>query len=112
MDMEALRRRCDTESVWTIDLAHLLAWCGSAVKFCTLTIGANPAYFEEDFYRDQMSLDERRVNHLFEIAESSGIKVRSLFALLRALFASKGGIQKTVTEKGKITENGRLCTRG
>ena len=32
---------CPTRSIWTIDLAHLLAACGARVQLLTLTIGAN-----------------------------------------------------------------------
>ena len=32
---------CPTRSIWTIDLAHLLAVCGACVQLLTITIGAN-----------------------------------------------------------------------
>ena len=32
---------CPTRSIWTIDLAHLLAACGACVQLLTITIGAN-----------------------------------------------------------------------
>lgn len=32
---------CPTHSIWTIDLAHLLAACGARVQMLTITIGAN-----------------------------------------------------------------------
>jgi len=32
---------CSTQSIWTIDLAHLLAACGARVQMLTVTIGAN-----------------------------------------------------------------------
>jgi hypothetical protein len=34
---------CGTQSVWTIDLAHLLARCGALCQLSTLTLGANEA---------------------------------------------------------------------
>ncbi len=39
----SLLQLCPTRSIWTIDLAHLLAKCGAAVQMLTVTIGANQA---------------------------------------------------------------------
>ena len=71
----ALRRACGTESVWTIDLAHLLASFGVAARFYTVNPGVNPAYVGERFYRRGWDEDWRRVERLFADAEARGIRV-------------------------------------
>ena len=46
-DLPTMRLLCQTTSVWTIDLAHLLRRFGVEVTFCTVTLGANPDYVHE-----------------------------------------------------------------
>jgi len=58
-------------SVWTIDLAHLLRRFGVAVEFTTVTLGANPAYARERFYRQHLRDDCRRVERLFQARRGS-----------------------------------------
>lgn len=38
-------------SVWSVDLAHLLRRFGVDVQLLTVTIGANPGFAEEKFYK-------------------------------------------------------------
>ena len=52
--------------MWTIDLAHLLRRFGLAVEFTTVTLGANPAYARERFYREHLRRDCARVERLFQ----------------------------------------------
>jgi Guanylylate cyclase len=54
-------------SIWTIDLAHLLRRFGMEVVFCTITLGANPAFSSEAFYAENMPEDEARVQRLFNV---------------------------------------------
>ena len=55
-------------SIWTIDLAHLLRRFGMEVVFCTITLGANPAFSSEAFYAENMPEDEARVQQLFNVS--------------------------------------------
>ena len=84
-DLPTLRRRCPTQSVWTIDLAHLLRsfhpLCD--VAFYTVTLGANPAFCQERFYRDSIKNDEARVARLFAGAAAAGIFVQKRSVCLR-----------------------------
>jgi hypothetical protein len=75
MDLATLRQYCPTTSIWTIDLAHLLRRFGMEVVFCTITLGANPAFSSEAFYAENMPEDEARVQQLFNDAPLAGIPV-------------------------------------
>ncbi|CAG9467614.1 unnamed protein product [Pedinophyceae sp. YPF-701] len=63
--LDILRSMCPTTSVWTIDLAHLLHRAGVRSSLLTTTLGANPDYARESFYRGTLAEDGRRVNDLF-----------------------------------------------
>lgn len=54
-------------SIWTVDLAYLLRRFGLDVEFTTITIGANPDYAKESFYREHMAEDGSRVERLFQV---------------------------------------------
>ncbi len=54
-------------SIWTVDLAYLLRRFGLEVEFTTITIGANPEYAKESFYREHMAEDGSRVERLFQV---------------------------------------------
>ncbi len=60
---------CCPRSIWTIDLAHLLRRFGMEVVFCTITLGANPAFSSEAFYAENMPEDEARVQQLFNVSK-------------------------------------------
>lgn len=62
-------------SVWTVDLAHLLASHGCNVSFFTVTVGANPEFAAERFYARNMAADRTRVDRLFSAAASAGISI-------------------------------------
>jgi hypothetical protein len=51
----AWRQLCPTTSIWTVDLAYLLRLFGADVTFCTITLGANPDFAAESFYRDNLN---------------------------------------------------------
>lgn len=63
-------------SIWTVDLAHLLASYGCNVSFFTVTVGANPEFAAERFYARNMAADTGRVDRLFNAAASAGISIR------------------------------------
>ncbi|KAK3246418.1 hypothetical protein CYMTET_44044 [Cymbomonas tetramitiformis] len=81
-DLRCLRSLCPTTSIWTVDLAHLLRKFGVEVHFTTITVGANPDFASESFYRENMEEDGLRVERLFREADSIGISIqcRSLSA--------------------------------
>lgn len=54
-------------SIWTIDLAHLLAGCGLTPAFRTTMPGVNPGYAGERFYAEQLAEDAVRVGRLFQV---------------------------------------------
>lgn len=74
-DLKAVRRICRTKSIWTVDLAHLLNDFGLEVHFFTITVGANPEFVGESFYKDNMEEDRSRVEMLFRLAPERGIRV-------------------------------------
>ena len=74
-DLRVLRQLCPTTSVWTVDLAYLLRRFGAEVTFCTITLGANPEFAAESFYRDNLGEDGARVERLFACAAQEGICV-------------------------------------
>ena len=44
------------DSIWTVDLAHLLRRVGLDVCFLTTTLGPNPAYVHESFYMEHIQV--------------------------------------------------------
>ncbi|KAI3432758.1 hypothetical protein D9Q98_004298 [Chlorella vulgaris] len=64
---------CPTHSIWTIDLAHLLAACGARCQLATVTLGANQAYSGAGFYAEHIQQDSARVERLFGTAAAAGI---------------------------------------
>ncbi|EIE26457.1 hypothetical protein COCSUDRAFT_46095 [Coccomyxa subellipsoidea C-169] len=74
-DFSSLRNLCSITSIWTVDLAYLLRRFGLEVEFTTITIGANPEYAKESFYREHMAEDGSRVERLFQEAAAAGITV-------------------------------------
>lgn len=70
-----LRRLCDTDSVWSIDLSYLLRRFGVDLTYYTITTGVREEYQQQEFYRKQLLEDTKRVTALFEGAEREGIHV-------------------------------------
>ena len=58
-------------SIWTVDLAYLLRRSGLAVELMTITLGANPEYATEVFYKEHLEEDGSRVEKLFKVTFSS-----------------------------------------
>eukprot|EP00249_Psilotum_nudum_P021739 c28224_g5_i1 orf=400-1254(-) len=75
-DMKSLGQLCGTTSIWTVDLAHLLRQFAVDVAYLTVTIGANPKFAVETFYKENMEEDGERVNMLFEKAPEVGIQIQ------------------------------------
>lgn len=71
-----LGKLCHTTSIWTVDLAYLLHKFRVSFSFFTVTIGANPQYSAETFYREQLQEDIDRVDELFGKAVDAGISIQ------------------------------------
>ncbi|KAL6609874.1 hypothetical protein ACP70R_039843 [Stipagrostis hirtigluma subsp. patula] len=71
-----LEKLCQTTSIWTVDLAYLLNKFSVSFSFLTVTLGANPQYSDETFYREQLQEDIDRVDELFGKAFDSGISIQ------------------------------------
>ncbi|KAG2730410.1 hypothetical protein I3760_01G290600 [Carya illinoinensis] len=50
-NFEVLSELCCTNSIWTVDLAYLLLRFPVSFSFFTVTVGANPNYSGETFYK-------------------------------------------------------------
>ena len=87
VDWARLRDEVGTESVWTIDLAHLLRRVDPSLRFvfCTQELGVNPSYENIAFYRGELAKDERRVQQLFLSAEADGIEAHKVRFNLRSV---------------------------
>jgi hypothetical protein len=48
---ECIHRRLRLCSIWSVDLAHLLRRFSVEVQYLTVTIGANPGFAMEKFYK-------------------------------------------------------------
>ena len=98
---------CGTNSVWTIDLAHLLRRYGALVSLTTIYIGPNPAYKEEKFYAKHLQDDMARVTALFGLSESSGIPVHQYSCSgqdLRWAMSSSKYLVVALVDKSKLNE--------
>ncbi|GJP47115.1 hypothetical protein CLOM_g6349 [Closterium sp. NIES-68] len=74
--LQYLHRQCGTTSVWSIDLVAVLHGHGVAVEFLTITIGANPSFASEAFYKENMPGDVDRVNRLFADTMRAGVPIQ------------------------------------
>lgn len=75
-DIHRLADLCSTTSIWTVDLAYLLHKFSVSFSFFTVTLGANPSYSAETFYREQLQDDVGRVEGLFKKALETGISIQ------------------------------------
>lgn len=107
-DIHQLVDLCSTTSVWTVDLAYLLKRFSVSFHFFTVTIGANPKFSDETFYRDQLQDDLRRVDGLFEKALETGITIvcRSISGVdIAALISSGQYIAVALVDKIKLSHS-------
>ncbi|KAK4487848.1 hypothetical protein RD792_003584, partial [Penstemon davidsonii] len=93
-DIQELGELCSTTSIWTVDLAYLLQKFSVSFTYCTVTLGANPDFSVETFYKvnilshehicifrlaiciqEQLPNDLVRVNMLFKEAREAGIYI-------------------------------------
>ncbi|XP_077996256.1 protein GUCD1-like [Glandiceps talaboti] len=97
------------ESVWTIDIAHIMTKHGIRHLLCTQTLGVDNSYKKEDFYEETFNEDEKRVNALFKNAEHLGINTKkrsvSIHEIQRHLNQKQIAIVLTNSELLKC----RLC---
>ncbi|CAI5948637.1 unnamed protein product, partial [Closterium sp. NIES-65] len=75
-ELQHLHRQCGTTSVWSIDLVALLQRHGVGVEFLTVTIGANPSFAHQPFYKENMPGDVDRVNRLFADTIRAGVRIQ------------------------------------
>ncbi|KAL2333311.1 hypothetical protein Fmac_014524 [Flemingia macrophylla] len=75
-DIQALAELCCTTSIWTVDLAYLLQRFSVAFSYFTVTLGANPKYCVESFYKDELPNDLVRVDMLFQKAVEAEIDIQ------------------------------------
>lgn len=110
VSLQDLHAECKTRSVWTVDVAHLLARHGCKLMFLTVTVGANPDFASETFYKTSMSEDMVRVERLFQDAPQAGIVVeqRSLrWQELRDLLTKGGNVAIVLVDKCKLRDGGQ-----
>ena len=62
-------------SIWTVDLAYVLHAFGVRFKYLTSTLGADPAYESEPFYKATLDADTIRVNDLFAKADTHKVHI-------------------------------------
>lgn len=74
-NLQALVELCGTESIWTVDLAYLLQSFSVMFTYFTVTLGANPNFSVETFYKDHLPHDLVRVDLLFQKAVEAGLKI-------------------------------------
>lgn len=73
--LSKLRQRVPSSSVWTVDLAYLLRDFGIRFRYLTTTLGVDPSYQSEPFYRNTLDADSMRVNKLFAQAATKEVKI-------------------------------------
>ncbi|XP_052198200.1 guanylyl cyclase 1 isoform X3 [Diospyros lotus] len=64
------------KSIWTVDLAYLLQKFSVSFSYFTVTLGANPNFSVETFYKEQLPNDLVRVDMLFQKAMETGISIQ------------------------------------
>lgn len=74
-NVQELEELCCTTSIWTVDLAYLLQKFSVNFSYFTVTLGANPSFSVETFYKEQLSNDLVRVDMLFQKARDAGINI-------------------------------------
>lgn len=67
---------CSTTSIWTVDLAYLLQKYSVSFSYFTVTLGANPNFNVEKFYKEQLPSDLVRVDTLFQKAVDAEIDIQ------------------------------------
>mmetsp|Transcript_38162 Transcript_38162/g.63084 ORF Transcript_38162/g.63084 Transcript_38162/m.63084 type:complete len:240 (+) Transcript_38162:77-796(+) len=73
--LQKLQQKVSAKSIWTVDLAHILCDFGVRFQFLTTSLGVNPAYEKEPFYRQTIDTDSERVKDAFLKAALRQIRV-------------------------------------
>ncbi|XP_015877252.2 guanylyl cyclase 1 isoform X4 [Ziziphus jujuba] len=74
--IQSLAELCCTNSIWTVDLAYLLHEFSISFSYYTVTLGANPNYSDETFYKEQLPKDLVRVETLFQRSLDAGLNIQ------------------------------------
>ncbi|XP_076882359.1 guanylyl cyclase 1-like [Bidens hawaiensis] len=74
-DLQHLEEICRTTSIWTVNLAYLLQKLSIRFSFYTVTLGVNPDFSMEKFYKEQLANDISRVDMLFQRSVEEGINI-------------------------------------
>lgn len=72
---EELLEAVGTQSVWTIDLFFLLLEHAVPSVLFTITMGIDPSFKRESYYKYELAKDEVRVPYLFSQAAKQGLPV-------------------------------------
>ncbi|GAB2211135.1 hypothetical protein Droror1_Dr00016427 [Drosera rotundifolia] len=75
-DLLSLVKLCSSTSIWTVDLAYILQKFSVSFTYFTVTLGANPNFIAESFYKDHLPDDLVRVDLLFKKAGGNGISIK------------------------------------
>eukprot|EP00301_Raphidiophrys_heterophryoidea_P012493 c19061_g1_i1.p1 GENE.c19061_g1_i1~~c19061_g1_i1.p1 ORF type:complete len:283 (+),score=48.23 c19061_g1_i1:12-860(+) len=67
---------CNTQSVWTIDLAYVLAQLGFSATFFTIRPRPAVEYQQMSYYSRNFVSDSQRVNHIVDNADKFGLVIR------------------------------------
>ncbi|XP_055862280.1 protein GUCD1-like isoform X1 [Biomphalaria glabrata] len=62
------------ESIWTIDLAYILTRHNVDSCLYTISVGVDSAHGKKSFYSKNFTVDELRVNAMFENAHQKGVR--------------------------------------
>lgn len=92
------------QSTWTIDLCYLLRRFGVDHVYATVTIGVNPKYKGESYYKSSLHRDHQRVEDRFRDASSVGIVVREMSTTVADLLEhlSRGGPVIVLVDQGLL----------
>lgn len=92
------------QSTWTIDLCYLLRRFGVDHVYATVTIGVNPKYKAECYYKNSLHRDYQRIEDRFRDAASVGIVVRERSTTVADLIdhLSRGGPVIVLVDQGLL----------
>lgn len=85
LPVDELYEKFWTQSVWTIDLVHLLHEYGLQLTYYTITWGVRLDYCKHEFYQPHFQDDKTRVERLFGLAKSKNLKIQKKSVSLEEL---------------------------
>ncbi|XP_019630768.1 PREDICTED: protein GUCD1-like [Branchiostoma belcheri] len=91
-------------SVWTVDLAWIMAHYNIPHLLCTRTLGVDSGYQQESYYLDNFDKDKQRVNHLFTNAASLGIRTEKKTVTIQQIqeHLTKGNAAIVLVDSSKL----------